>query len=179
MAHFATMQSLFKRYRRPGDIVFALVFLAFSIWLLSQLDAQTTWKAGGKLAAQAPFWPTIAVYGMVFFALLHAIGSWLSPRIVGRWLEVGFWIRSLEYAAWFMAYVFLVPKLGYLFVTMALCFVLALRVGYRSRKMLVASVISGLAVVLIFKTFLQVKVPGGQIYEYLPTALRSFMLTYF
>ena len=174
-----TLQVLFKRYRRPGDIVFALAFLIFSIWLLSQLSAQTTWKPNGKLASQAPFWPAIAVGGMVLFASLHAIGSLLSPRIPGRWAEIRLWFRSIEYALWFMAYVMLVPVLGYLFVTILMCFLLALRAGYRTPKMLSASVIGGLVVVVIFKSFLQVKVPGGQIYEYLPTTLRSFMLTYF
>ena len=174
-----TLQVLFKRYRRPGDIVFALAFLIFSLWLLSQLSAQTTWKPNGKLASQAPFWPAISVGGMVLFASLHTIGSLLSPRIPGRWNEVGLWFRSIEYALWFMAYVMLVPILGYLFVTMLIGYLLALRAGYRSRKMLSASVIGGLLVVVIFKSLLQVKVPGGQVYEYLPSTLRSFMLTYF
>lgn len=174
-----TLQVMFKRYRRPGDIVFALALLVFSLWLLSQLSSQTTWKAGGKLTAQAPLWPAISVGGMVLFASLHTIGSLLSPRIPGRWKEVGIWFRSIEYALWFMLYVILVPILGYLFVTMLMCFMLALRAGYRRRTMLCASVVSGILVVVIFKSFLQVKVPGGQVYEYLPTTLRSFMLTYF
>ena len=29
-----TLQDLFKRYRRPGDLVFALAFMAFSLFLL-------------------------------------------------------------------------------------------------------------------------------------------------
>lgn len=174
-----TLQVLFKRYRRPGDIVFALAFLVLSLWLLSQLDAQTTWKKGGKLAAQAPFWPTVSIFGMVFFAALHTLGSVLSARIPGRWTEVGMWFKSVEYALWFMAYVLAVPFIGYLLATMLVCFLLALRAGYRSRAMLGASVFGGVLVVVIFKTFLQVKVPGGQIYEFLPGTLRSFMLTYF
>jgi len=176
---FVTLQVLFKRYRRPGDIVFALAFLVLSLWLLSQLNEQTTWKAGAKIAAQAPLWPSIAVGGMVFFAALHAFSSALSARIPGRWTEVGLWFRSLEYAGWFMAYVFLVPILGYLPVTLLLCFLLVLRAGYRSRAMLSASVVAGFVVVVVFKSLLQVKVPGGQIYEYLPTTARAFMLTYF
>ena len=34
-------------------------------------------------------------------------------------------------------------------------------------------------VVLIFKSFLQVKIPGAAIYEYLPGALRSFFILNF
>lgn len=175
----ATLQVLFKRYRRPGDIVFALAFLVLSLWLASQLSTQTTWKNGGKLAAQAPLWPTISVLGMVFFALLHALGSVLSARIPGRWTEVGMWFRSVEYALWFMAYVLVVPYIGYLVATMLVCYLLALRSGYRSKAMLSASVVGGVLVVVIFKSMLQVKVPGGLVYEYLPGTLRSFMLTYF
>lgn len=174
-----TLQSLFKRYRRPGDIVFALAFLVFSLWLLSQLNTQTTWKNGAKLTAQAPFWPTVSVVGMVFFAALHTLSSVLSPRIPGRWTEVGMWFRSIEYALWFMAYVFSVPIVGYLFSTLMVCLLLALRAGYRSRLMLSASVLAGFLVVVIFKALLQVKVPGGLVYEYLPDGLRSFMLTFF
>ena len=45
--------------------------------------------------------------------------------------------------------------------------------------MLITSAVGGTLVVVIFKSFLQVKVPGGKLYEYLPGAMRSFMLTYF
>lgn len=174
-----TLQVLFKRYRRPGDIVFALAFLLLSLWLLSQLSTQTTWKNGAKLAAQAPFWPTVSVVGMVFFASLHTLGSFLSARIPGRWTEVGMWFKSVEYALWFMAYVLAVPVIGYLSATIIVCLLLAFRSGYRSRVMLGASVFGGVLVVVVFKSLLQVKVPGGLVYEYLPGSLRSFMLTYF
>jgi hypothetical protein len=39
--------------------------------------------------------------------------------------------------------------------------------------------ITGLFIVLIFKTFLEVKIPGGAIYEFLPNTLRSFMILNF
>lgn len=89
------------------------------------------------------------------------------------------WFRSVEYALWFMAYVLVVPYIGYLIATMLVCYLLALRSGYRSKAMLSASVVGGVLVVVLFKSMLQVKVPGGLIYEYLPGTFRSFMLTYF
>lgn len=174
-----TLQSLFKRYRRPGDIVFALAFLCASVWLLSQLDVQTTWKKGAKFAAQAPFWPTVSLLGMVVFAALHVLGSVLSPRIPGRWREVALWLQSFEYALWFLAYAFAVPLIGYLPATLLTAVLLTMRVGYRRRRMLLISAAAGVVVVLVFKTFLHVKVPGGQLYEYLPSTLRTFMLIYF
>lgn len=159
--------------------MFAVAFLLLSLWLLSQLNTQTTWKNGAKLVAQAPFWPTVSLVGMVVFAALHSLSSMLSKRIPGRWAEVGVWFRSIEYALWFMAYVLLVPIIGYLIATVLVCLLLALRAGYRSGAMLGSSVLGGLIVVIVFKSLLQVKVPGGQIYEYLPGSLRAFMLTYF
>lgn len=174
-----TLRRMFKRSRLPGDLVFALAFLLISLWLLSQLNTQTTWKSGAKLVAQAPFWPAVSLAGMVFFAAMHTLGAVLSTRIPGRWTEVGMWFKSVEYALWFMVYVLVVPVIGYLFATLAVCFLLALRAGYRSRTLLFASVFSGLVVVVTFKTLLQVKVPGGQVYEYLPVSVRAFMLTYF
>lgn len=179
MLKFATLQQMFQRYRRPGDIVFAAAFLAFSIFLLSQLGNQTSWKNGAKLAAQPSFWPAVSLGAMTFFAALHLLGSALSPRIDGRWKEIGFWMRALEYVLWFMVYVWMVPLIGYLLATILGATLLALRAGYRTRTMLLSAAVGGFLVVVIFKSFLQVKIPGGAIYELLPTAARSFMLTYF
>jgi hypothetical protein len=174
-----TLQDLFKRYRRPGDLVFAWVFFAFSLFLLLNLDAQTATVKGTKWAAQPSFWPTVAVYMMVGFGALHLISSFVSPKLEGRWQEVGFWLRSIEFAAWFMAYVILVPRLGYLPSTLLFTAIMTIRLGYPPRRFLGAAAVLAVSVVVIFKSLLQVKVPGGQAYEYLPDALRSFMLTYF
>ena len=174
-----TLQDLFKRYRRPGDLVFAVVFLVFSLFLLATINGQVTWASGTRLMAQPAFAPWVAVICMVVFSTLHLISSLASPKLAGRWSEVGFWCRALEYVVWFLAYVMMVPRLGYLPSSIIFAIILTLRLGYRSPKMLLSAAVFGLSVVLIFKTFLQVKVPGGAVYEYLPTAARSFMLTYF
>ena len=179
MTRLKGLQELFKRYRRPGDIVFAWAFLAFSLFLLSQLGAQAPWKSGGKTFTQPAFWPTVSIALMTFFAALHLLSSALSPRINGRWAEVWDWVRSVEYAGWFMAYVFTVPQLGYLATTMIFGVLLVARAGYRDPKVLMGMAATGVTIVVLFKSFLQVKIPGGAIYEVLPTTLRSFMLTYF
>ena len=173
-----TLQDLFKRYRRPGDLVFAAVFFAFSLFLLATINGQVTW-GNGRLMSEPAFAPWVAVLTMALFSGLHLISSLVSPKLDGRWTEVGFWLRALEFVVWFMAYVLMVPRLGYLPSTILFAVILTLRLGYRSRRMILSAAVFGLVVVLIFKTFLQVKVPGGAFYEYLPTAARSFMLTYF
>jgi hypothetical protein len=179
MSRVKTLQSLFKRYRRPGDIVFAWVILVFSVFMLSQIFDQTTFKSSGKLFAQPRFWPGVSLVGMTFFAALHLLGSALSDRIEGRWPEVLKWFSALEYAGWFIAYAAAVPYSGYLPTTVIFAVVLAVRVGYRSAKMLIAAGLSAVVIVLLFKTLLKVSLPAGRIYEVLPDGLRQIMLTYF
>ena len=174
-----TLQDLFKRYRRPGDLVFSILFLLFCLFLLFSLPDQTTWASGTKLLAQPAFWPYAAVIAMTGFSALNLISSLVSPPIPGRWIEVGFWLRSLEFAGWFMVYVIAVPRLGYLPSTVVFTVVLTYRLGYRDTRFLASAAAFGVVVVIIFKSLLQVKVPGGAIYEYLPDSMRSFMLTYF
>ncbi len=174
-----TLQDLFKRYRRPGDLVFSLLFLAMCLFLAFNLADQTTWSKGTKLFAQPALWPYIAVTTMTFFATLHLVSGLMSPVMPGRWKEIGFWLRSFEFAGWFMAYVYIVPKLGYLPSTLLFSVSLTYRLGYRTPKQLMAAGLFAVTVVVLFKSLLKVKVPGGQLYELLPGALRSFMLTYF
>jgi len=179
MSRAKTMQSLFKRYRRPGDIVFAWLVLIVSLFLLSQIFDQTVYKSGGKLFTQPRFWPAVSLLGMAGFATFHLIGSYCSQRTEGRWQEVLIWASSLEYAAWFIAYAVSVPLLGYLPSTVIFAVLLTLRAGYQSRAALLSAIISSMIIVLLFKTFLQVKIPSGKLYENLPDGLRQIMLTYF
>lgn len=179
MSRVKTLQAMFKRYRRPGDIVFAWLAFLFSVFLLTQIADQTAWRNGGKLFAQPRFWPAVSLSGMALFALLHLLGSALSARIEGRWAEIWVWLKSLEYAAWFIAYAAAVPYTGYLPTTITFAVVLAVRVGYRRVRTLCVAALSAIVIVVLFKTFLQVKLPSGLVYEYLPDGLRQIMLTYF
>ena len=179
MPRVKTLQALFQRNRRPGDIVFAWFFLIVSLLLLSQLFDQTAIKPGAKIFVQPRFWPAVSLIGMTVFASLHLLGSALSERLDGRWQEAGLWLRALEYAGWFIAYAFFVPYAGYLPTTLIFTLFLLLRAGYRKRSIFVSGAVSAILIVVLFKTFLQVKLPAGQIYEALPDGLRQIMLTYF
>jgi len=179
MSRVKTLQSLFKRYRRPGDIVFAWLILAVSLFLLSQIADQTVYKKGAKLFAQPRFWPAVSLSLMSAFAAFHLLGSAFSERIEGRWREVLLWCSSLEYAGWFIGYAMLVPIAGYLPTTVVFALALTLRAGYRSRVALLSALGAAIVIVLLFKTFLQVKLPSGLIYEYLPDGIRQIMLNYF
>ncbi|GAB5448125.1 tripartite tricarboxylate transporter TctB family protein [Gymnodinialimonas sp.] len=178
MSRAKTLQALFKRYRRPGDIVFAWVLLIFSIFMLSQLWGQTTWRNGNALFAQPRFWPGVSLAGMALFSALHLLGSALSERIEGRWSEVWLWLSSLEYAGWFIVYALVVPYTGYLPTTVVFAVALALRAGYRSGGALLAAAGAAVAIVVLFKSLLQVRLPAGEIYQYLPDGIRQFFLIY-
>lgn len=179
MSRVKTLQSLFKRYRRPGDIVFAWLILVISIFLLTQLSEQTVFQDRGKLFAQPRFWPAVALIGMTLFSVFHLLGSILSERIEGRWTEVLTWLAAFEYAGWFICYAAAVPYVGYLPTTVIFAVLLVLRVGYRSVQIIVAAIIVSFVIVLLFKTLLRVNLPAGRIYEVLPDGLRQIMLTYF
>ncbi len=169
--------------RRAGQLIFAGGLVLVGLLLVAVLPEQTVWKARTKLFAQPRFWPAIGVFGMALFGLLHLRAA---VRQLGRrrpiradWLEARRWLEVLEFAGWFMVYVWLVPLLGYLPVTLAFAVALSWRLGYRSARMLWIAAVFGLIVVLVFKSFLQVKIPGALVYEYLPGALRSFFILNF
>lgn len=179
MVRTQSLQVLLKRYRRPGDIVFAALFFAIALLLLSQLGQQTQVKEGAKLFAQPRFWPAVSLSGMAIFAGLHLLGSALSARIPGRWAEVRLWLATLEFALWFVIYALIVPVIGYLPATLAFCVALTARAGYRRKMAFAGAVLGALVIVVVFKSLLQVKIPSGAVYEALPDGIRQIMLTYF
>ncbi|MEM7059092.1 MAG: tripartite tricarboxylate transporter TctB family protein [Pseudomonadota bacterium] len=167
---------------RSGGVIFAALFLICAALLLSQLGEQAKFSSKAwltkKMFAQPAFWPGVAVIGMVLFGVVHVIGAWRA-RAEGAMAEAAFWLRPLEYLIWFMVYVFAVPQFGYLLATVIFMVALAFRAGYRSARMLGLAALTGLGIVLIFKTALSVKIPGGAVYEALPDALRNFMIVNF
>lgn len=162
-----------------GDLVFAAVFLLLSVFLLAQFPDQIRWIKRSTLVAQPGFWPAVSLIGMVFFGALHLLTRLRFADLRREWGEVAIWLRSLEFAIWFMVYVFVVPVIGYLGATLIFSVALTWRMGYRRGRMLLAALFTGFATVLLFKTFLSVKIPGGMVYEWLPDGLRSFMIIHF
>ena len=163
---------------RPGVSIFIALFVLFSVFLLSQLADETRFVPNGKLVEQPRFWPAIGVIAMVGFGFAQIALSW---RAKAGWApgEVVVWLRAFEYLVWFMVYVAVVPVLGYLASTIAFTTLLAFRQGYRGVRSLCAAALLGLTIVLVFKTGLSVKIPGGAIYEYLHGPLRNFMIVNF
>ncbi len=161
-----------------GDLYFAGFFLLAALILLSQIGTETSWVKGTKFFAQPRFWPAVSLIGMTVFASLYFLRSILSRRTENDLEEIVLWIKSLEYTLWFMAYVVIVPIIGYLLSTLIFVYALSLRTGYRERTILIMSGVTAVAIVVVFKGFLSVKIPGGQLYEIFPAAIRNFLILY-
>ena len=178
MSRLKSLQELFQRYRRPGDIVFAWALFALALFLASQIGSQSPWRGTRNIFSQPAFWPTVSLVMMVVFAGLHLLSSALSPRIPGRWTEVAHWVRAVEFVFWFLAYVWAVPVLGYLPTTIIVALLLGWRLGYRRPAPLAGLTVLAVAIVVLFRGLLQVRIPSGAIYTHLPDAVRVFFMTY-
>ncbi|MCA0871154.1 tripartite tricarboxylate transporter TctB family protein [Seohaeicola saemankumensis] len=164
---------------RRGQLIFALAFVALTLLMLSMITSETRWVDKTRLFAQPRFWPAVALGGMALMGGLHLYRlPWRRITRYDVW-ETQKWLMVVEYALWFMAYVLLVPILGYLPVTLIFAPALSWRVGYRSPRMIGFSLVFAVSVVILFKSLLAVKIPGGAIYDYLPGALRSFFIVNF
>lgn len=169
---------------KHSSTFFIAVCLFAALILLLQLGAETKYSANGKLFAQPRFWPAVGVVGMVFFGITHlalAFYNRVKPTIHpgGAFSELLTWAKAVEYLVWFLLYVHLVPVIGYLPATIIFTVLLAARQGYRSKNQLLTAAATGIVIVLVFKTGLSVKIPGGAIYEYLPQTLRNIAIIYF
>ena len=165
--------------RLGGDRYFALAILVLSAGLLALIGDQTQWKGNKGLLNEPAFWPGLSLIGMTVCAALY-LGQSLSAKRFAAWDRREFlvWVRCIEYPLWFMAYVFIVPVVGYLPTSVVFCPLLVRRVGYRSARALLSAALMGAVIVVLFKGLLQVRVPGGAIYEALPDGLRNVMILY-
>ena len=152
---------------------------------LAEIEGRS--KRLGTILKQSWVVPLICLSLLVPAALVNLYGSWKVRRWRLRFrlptdasYETYKYLAALEYVGYFVLYTLIVPLLGYLFSTLLLGVFLTWRLGYRTPKWLLTGFISSLAVVVIFRSFLQIKTPLNiWLYDYFPTGMRAFMLTYF
>lgn len=160
------------------------VYLAHQLGLV-EIDGRVT--RFGRILKQSWVVPMLCLVLLVPTALWNLRASLKEHAWRKRFLlptdaifELSKYLAALEFVFYFIVYTLLVPVLGYLVSTLLLGLYLPWRLGYRSRIWLMRSFLSSIAVVVVFRTLLQIKTPGSiWLYDQLPTALRSFMLTYF
>jgi len=141
----------------------------------------------GRILKQSWVAPMLCLLILVPAALWNLRESYKLHRWRQRFLlptsagfELAKYAAALEFVAYFIGYTLLVPFLGYLLSTLVAGTYLTWRLGYRSPVWLLRGLLCSFAIVVIFRTFLQIKTPVSiWLYDQLPTALRAFMLTYF
>lgn len=161
-----------------AEIVFAVASFLVAVLLAALWSTETTWINNQPWSRQPGLWPLIAVVGMLLFGTGELIACLLRNLRNGGGSvaeELVLWARAGEYVIWFMAYVLATPWIGYLPATMIFTTALAWRLGYRGR-MVALSPLVALGIVVLFKTFLSVRIPGGAVYDLLPHALRNFLV---
>lgn len=174
------LSDLIKPPHRGAEIVFAVVSFGFAALLAVQWPTQTSWFDGQPFGRQPGLWPLIAIVGMLLFGLGELVACFLRNRQLpaGSVLpEVLHWAKAGEYMLWFLAYVALVPWAGYLPASVLFCTLLAWRLGYRGKTIIIAALMAVL-IVVAFKGFLSVRIPGGELYELFPRAIRNFLVLY-
>lgn len=174
------LANLIRPRHHRAEIVFALASFAIALFLASQWPSQTTWFEGQRAGRQPGLWPLIAITGMLAFGTAELIACMVRNRRTGgagALEEVAIWARTAEFLGWFLAYVLIVPWFGYLPATVLFCTALAFRLGYRGAMLWLAPLM-GAVVVVLFKGFLSVRIPGGALYELFPRAVRNFLVLY-
>jgi len=168
-----------RRSRRPGELTFALLFLAFALFLWWHLGEQARWMRRLQWFQQPALWPGLAIWGMLAFGLAYLAEVLFARPSEKERLEVLTWLRALEFVGWYMAYAWAVGWLGYLPATVLAMVLMVVRLGIASRGMVLAAVAFALAVVLVFKSFFRVGIPGGQLYALFPPEVRLFLSVWF
>ncbi len=168
----------------PARFLFVAFLLIASLLLLSQIGEQVRYAGGKPFYKQPGLWTAIGLFGMTITSIVYAFRLWSGrPRGAIEYLELReellFWVKSLEYLLWFMVYVFSVPYIGYLPASILFAVLLTLRLGYYRKPMILSALLTAVSVVVLFKSLLQVKIPGGGAYEYLPESLRNFFIINF
>ena len=141
----------------------------------------------GRILKQSWVAPMICLLIFVPAALANLYASWSETAWRRRFLlptsarfELTKYAAALEYVAYFILYTLIVPVLGYLVSTLILGTYLTWRLGYRTRAWMLTGLASSFAVVVVFRSLLQIKTPVSiWLYDQLPHTLRVFMLTYF
>ncbi|WP_299205473.1 tripartite tricarboxylate transporter TctB family protein [uncultured Tateyamaria sp.] len=141
----------------------------------------------GRILKQSWVAPLICLGVLVPAALWNLRGAWRAQAWRQRFKqptgiahELGQWLRALEYVVWFVAYTLLVPVLGYLVSTVLLGTLLPWRLGYRGWRWMGICLAASFAIVLVFRTGLQIKTPVNiWLYDQLPQRMETFMQVWF
>lgn len=162
----------------------------FGLYLFDQLgliEREGRAERFGKILKQSWVAPFLCLCVLLPAAAINLRGSLRTHRWRKRFMlptalkhEATLWLRALEFVAVFLVYTLAVPILGYLMSTLLLGVLLPQRLGYRGWRWAGICLAVSFAIVVVFRTGLQIKTPVNiWLYAQLPQGWESFMQTYF
>ena len=161
--------------------------LDYLLFQFGVLDIEGRVTRFGRILKQPWVAPLLCLLVFVPAAVANLWGS----RFVHQWrkrfllptaptYELEQWFRALEFVAYFIGYTMVVPILGYLVSTVLFGLFLTWRLGYRTKRWMGISLTASLTIVIVFRSFLQIKTPINiWLYDQLPPTAKSFLLSYF
>lgn len=178
---FFASETGWQARKLPSDM------LAYAATQLGMMDDEGRVMRLGKILKQGWVAPLFCLLILLPAALLNLIASHRNLRrrsrqqMPWRWqYEMGQWMRALEYIGYFILYTLSVPLLGYLVSTIVMGCFLTARLGYRGWRWGMIAVASSFAIVVLFRSVLQIKTPVNiWLYNQLPDGLSSFFKTWF
>ena len=141
----------------------------------------------GKILKQGWVAPLLCLGILVPAALLNLNASYrilrlrARQKVPWRWrYEMGQWLRAVEFIVYFILYTLSVPILGYLVSTLLMGCFLTARLGYRGWRWMAIALSASFAIVVLFRTLLQIRTPVNiWLYNQLPDGLSLFLKTWF
>jgi len=161
--------------------------LAYLATQFGMLDPEGRVMRLGKILKQGWVAPLLCLLVLVPAAMVNLLGSYRArqrkfrQQVPWRWTyEMGQWLRGLEYIAYFGLYTLAVPILGYLVSTLLMGSFLTARLGYRGWRWAGIALASSFAIVLLFRSILQIKTPVNiWLYNQMPDSIALFFKTWF
>ena len=188
------IEDLFEFKRKDGDLFLSFICLLFAGFIIFNFSSETGWedraldhKRFGKILKQPWVGPLACVTILLPAALLNILPSyrrWIYKKrnlIPSRFFhEFSIWVKALEFIGYFLIYTLSIRYLGYFLSTVIFGVFLTNRLGYTALKWQIRSILTTIAIVLIFRTFLKIKTPVNiWLYEFFPQNTETFMKIYF
>ncbi len=162
-----------------GLLLFYGLMLVFGVSFLALLPTQTSPGPGGQgWWTQPALMPALSLGLITLMALILCIQHGVivlrnplaRPNARAFGIELWQWILPLEFFVYFRLYMWLFEWVGYFLASTIFVLGLSLRVGLRSWRWALASVITGLALVALFKWGLNVFMPRPEVFQQFPNA---------
>ena len=173
---------------RPGTGIFYTFMFVFGVAFLLLIPVETRPGPQGQgWWTQPVLMPTIslwlvalpATYLFVRYIQRLRANNALKPAQSEVNSELIQWVRPLEFFVYYILYIWLLGIVGYFLASLFFIAGLCLRVGLRSSRWMLTSVLFAFALVAMFRWSLEVWVPPAELYDLFPKDIRIFLMRNF